>query len=113
MYQDDEWPEILEEREPINEVERLDERFGRQGIAVKRVMEGHIKAEISPGHRIQLHWREMELEMHEGGVASILVNGMPVWTGEAGEIEEVATYSSSIDKTLCGVAVNGKFVWVR
>src|SRR4051812_469994 len=110
---DDEWPEYIHEREPETDVERIDEGFREQGIKVKSKLEGRITADLDPGERLQLHWRELEIEMGERAVATILVEGEPVWNGLVGEIRELHTYSSSIDKTLCGLAVNGTVVWIR
>ena len=110
---DDEWPDILYEVEPQTDVERINEGLRSQGIKVKSKIEGVITAELKSGEKIQLHWRELEIEMGERGRATILVEGVSVWSGEINEIEHLHTYSSSIDKTLCGVAVNEKIVWVR
>lgn len=110
---DDDWPDVLEEREPTNDVEAIDERLREQGVTVKSKLEGTITADLEPGDRLRLHWRELEVEMGAGGIASLLVEGVPVWSGPIAEIRDIHTYSSSIDKTLCGVAINGKVVWIR
>lgn len=110
---EDYWPEFIYEREPTSDVERIEDGFKAQGIKVKSKFEGEITAELSSGERLKLHWQEVEVEMGERGLATILVEGEPVWSGQISEIEHLHTYSSAIDKTLCGVAVNGKVVWVR
>ena len=113
MAREDEWPEYLEEREPEADVERVDELFKEQGVKITRTMEGTLKGSLEPGERINLHVSGLELEMTDGGIVAILVEGVPVWSGQAQEFAEVRTYTSAADKTLCGVAVNGKVVWVR
>jgi hypothetical protein len=110
---DDEWPEFIYEREPETDVERIDEALRGQGIKVKSKMEGDITADLEPGDKLQLHWREIELEMMAGGIARILVEGEQVWSGRLGEIKNLHTWSSSIDKQLYGLAINGKLVWLR
>lgn len=113
MKEESEWPEYLEEREPSNDVERIDEGFKAQGIKVKSRLEGTIEADLEPGDRIRLHWSELEVEAYEAGVVAVLVEGEPVWRGPVRDIEDIRTYSSSIEGTLCGVAINGTVVWVR
>jgi hypothetical protein len=110
---DEEWPEFLEEIEPQTDVKRIDEDLRAKGIKVKSKIEGEITAELQPGERLSLHWQEIELELGATGFATIFVEGEPVWSGLLEEIEHLHTYSSSIDKTLCGLAVNGKIVWMR
>lgn len=110
---EDEWPEFLEEREPATEADAIDESLRGQGIKVRERLNATLDADMEPGERLHLHWQELEVEAREGGVVSILVEGVPVWSGRARDIKDIRTYSSSIDKTLCGVCVNGKLVWVR
>jgi hypothetical protein len=113
MKSEEEWPEYLEERAPANDIERIDESFKEQGIKVKSRLEGTIKADLEPGDRIRLHWSELVVEAHEAGVVSILVEGEEVWKGPVEEIEDIRTYSSSIEETLCGVCINGRVVWIK
>lgn len=113
QFPDDEWPEIIYEREPETDVERIDEAFRDQGVKVRSVIEGEIKADLKPGDKLQLHWHEIEIEMLERGLARILVEGESVWSGRLSEIEHLHTYSSAIDKKVCGLCVNGKLVWLR
>lgn len=113
MIDEEDWPDYLQEREPSSDVERIEEGFKEQGIKVKSKLEGTISADLEPGDRVRLHWTEIEVEARADGVVDVLVEGEPVWTGPVGDIEDIRTYSSSIEGTLCGLAINGKVVWIR
>lgn len=109
----DDWPDIIYEREPETDVERIEEGFRADGINIKSKLEGEITADLNPGERLQLHWHELEIEMGARGIATLFVENEPIWSGPISEIEHLHTYSSSIEKKLVGVAINGKVVWIR
>lgn len=68
---------------------------------------------MKPGDRLRLHWSELAVELRRDGLAAILVEGEAAWTGPLESIEHIHTYSRADDETLCGVAINGKVVWLR
>ncbi|MFL6284504.1 MAG: hypothetical protein ACJ74Q_15270 [Pyrinomonadaceae bacterium] len=106
------WPDHLNEREPRTDVERISEGLREYGIRVENQGDDAVSARLKPGDRMRLPQSELEVEAHENGDVSLLVEGAQVWRGPVGDIKDIRTYRS-IEETLCAVAVNGTIVWER
>lgn len=106
------WPEFLHEQGPRTDVERIADGLREYGIKVVNQGDDTVSGRLKPGDRMRLPQSELEVEAHDDGDLSLLVEGAPVWRGPAGDFKDLRTYRS-IEETLCAVAVNGTIVWER
>ena len=106
MNDEELWPDVLEEIEPLTDVDMIDDN-----AKLTKLFEGTVSGSLTPGHRMQLLVSELSIERDDEGKATVYVYDDPVWSGPCGEITHFHTYRTNDTGQLMIVAINKKIVW--
>jgi hypothetical protein len=105
MKDEELWPDVLEEIEPLSDVDMINDN-----AKLTTLFEGLVQGKLSPGARLQLFTPELSIAGGEHG-ATIYVFDAPVWSGPCEEITDIHTYRTTDTGQVMIVAVNKKIVW--